>query len=328
MGFDRDTGEEYLRSISGIGGILADGRTVGDDARRLIPLHPLNDVFQHISESAWLLPTLPCDAGLAVRDPDANPELVADCETLLRVQERFGYPVGLTWNPWWPVTQWTGVTVAGTPQRVTKLNLTRRGLHGELSGLIRDLTALTELRLDFNRLTGIVPSKLQQLTGLTHFSMVANLFTGCLPASLRNVTSDDFGTPNLPDCPPPRTVQSHEELLDGGQTISYQLYTDGLPLVVDLPEGHTYTVEAIIGEPIDRETPSTVVQVVITDAEGYKSWVTFHPITGKELWRLVVGEGFSTPAERRARSDSGAEASPSPLHEVFDRIAESAWLQE
>ena len=327
VGFDRDTGEEYLRSISGIGGILADGRTVGDDARRLIPLHPLNDVFDRISESAWLLPTLPCDAGLAVPNPDANPELVADCETLLRVQERFGYPVGLTWNPWWPVTQWTGVTVAGTPQRVTKLNLTKRGLHGELSGLIGALTALTELRLDFNRLTGIVPSKLQQLTGLTHFSMVANLFTGCLPASLRNVTSDDFGTPNLPDCPPPRRVQSDKELLDGGQTISYQLYVEGLPLVVDLPEGYTYTVEAIMGEPIDRETPSTVIQVVITDAEGYKSWVTFHPKTGEELWRLVVGEGFTTPAERRVRSDSGAEASPNPLHDVFDYISDSAWLK-
>ena len=157
------------------------------------------------------------------------------------------------------------------PPRVTKLNLTRRGLHGELSGLIGDLTALTELRLDFNRLTGIVPSKLQQLTGLTHFSMVANLFTGCLPASLRNVTSDDFGTPNL-------------------------------PLVVDLPEGYTYTVESTMGEPSEPGTPPTVVQ--------------------------VVGEGFSTPAERRANSDGGGRTPTSPLHEVFDRIAESVWLQE
>ena len=50
----QDTGDEYYRFISGAGGIFFDGRTIGEDARRLVPLHPLNDVFDRISESAWL----------------------------------------------------------------------------------------------------------------------------------------------------------------------------------------------------------------------------------------------------------------------------------
>lgn len=126
----------------------------------------------------------------------------------------------------------------------------------------------------------------------------------------------------------PRIVQSDQEVLQGGQTVSYQLYSEAPSLVVDLPKGYTYRMESIMGEPMDRETPSTVVQVVITNAKGYKAWVTFHPRTGKELWRFIDGEGFFNAGERKALSDSGAGTSPNPLHDVFDRISESARLQE
>ena len=320
VAFDPFTGEEYYRSISGAGGMYPDGRTIGEDAGRLVPQHPLNDVFQRISESAWLLPTLPCDAGLAVPDPDANPELVADCETLLRVQERFRYPVGLTWNAWWPVTQWTGVTVAGTPQRVTKLNLTRRGLHGELSGLIGDLTALTELRLDFNRLTGIVPSKLQQLTGLTHFSMVANLFTGCLPASLRKVANNDLATLGLADCAAPIDISQTAPAGDGPLTAGTYSFTwkeGDPPLIFDVPAGLTLRVQAY-ALAIRSVGSSQGPLGLLLNVEGSESLIGLDVYRSKEWSRYIAEEANGASGE--------ASASPKALESLFDLVVESAWL--
>ena len=43
------------------------------------------------------------------------------------------------------MSEWMGVTVSGTPQRVTGLNLADLGLDGELSGLLGNLTGLTTL---------------------------------------------------------------------------------------------------------------------------------------------------------------------------------------
>ena len=319
VAFDRDTGEEYLRRISGAGGIYPDGRTVGDDARRLIPLHPLNDVFQHISESAWLLPTLPCDAGLAVRDPDANPELVADCETLLRVQERFRSPVGLTWNAWWPVTQWTGVTVAGTPLRVTKLNLARKGLHGELSGLIGDLTALTELRLELNRLTGIVPSKLQQLTSLTHLSMEGNLFTGCLPASLRRVANNDLASLGLADCAAPIDISQTAPAVLSGGTYKFTLNEGAPPFIFDVPTGIKLEVVAYVFGPslYDQHGRKLYGEVGLElKAVGDDSWIVLDTQVGGVEWnRWIDPSGAQQP-----KGES--------IDAVFDQVVDSSWVNE
>ena len=62
------------------------------------------------------------------------------------------------------MSEWMGVTVSGTPQRVTALNLADLGLDGELSGLLGNLTGLTTLDLSGNDLTGMLPSKLALLT--------------------------------------------------------------------------------------------------------------------------------------------------------------------
>ena len=103
-----------------------------------------------------------------------------------------------------------GVTVAGTPSRVTKLELASSGFTGELSGLVGELEGLTELRLNGNALTGRIPSKVALLTRLTHVYLGGNALTGCVPPSLRAVANQDLATLGLPDCGPPVDVSYGE----------------------------------------------------------------------------------------------------------------------
>ena len=101
------------------------------------------------------------------------------------------------------MSHWTGVTVAGTPPRVTKLHLAESDLRGELSGLLGNLTGLRELRLEDNRLGGSIPSKLLRLNALTHLYVAGNNLEGCIPPMLRSVANNDLQSLDLPTCPPP-----------------------------------------------------------------------------------------------------------------------------
>ena len=80
----------------------------------------------------------------------------------------------LDWSAGRLTADWEGITVAGTPPRVTGLDLAKRGLRGELWGYLGNLTELTELRLNGNALSGTIPSKLSLLTKLTHVYLGEN----------------------------------------------------------------------------------------------------------------------------------------------------------
>ena len=73
-------------------------------------------------------------SGMAVTNPEANTELVADCQSLLGLRDTIRGTQPLDWTGSKPMSEWTGVTVSGTPQRVTALDLAGLGLDGELSG--------------------------------------------------------------------------------------------------------------------------------------------------------------------------------------------------
>ena len=141
-----------------------------------------------------------CSSGIAVTNPDTNTELVADCESLLGLRDTIRGTGTLNWTAGKPMSDWMGVTVSGTPQRVTTLNLADLGLDGVLSGLLGELTGLTTLNLSGNALTGMIPSKLGQLENLTTVSISGTSFTACAPAVLgdaatSDVTLDDCGDP-------------------------------------------------------------------------------------------------------------------------------------
>ena len=150
------------------------------------------------------------DVEIAV--PRGNPGLLADREHLLALRDTLAgtatwdWPaerVTLNWAAGTPTTTWEGVTVAGSPPRVTGLDLANSGLIGEIWGYLGDLSELTELRLDGNALTGIIPSKLHLLTKLTHVYLDGNDLQGCVPPRLRTVAHHDLESLGLPDCPAP-----------------------------------------------------------------------------------------------------------------------------
>ena len=90
-------------------------------------------------------------------------------------------------------TSWEGVTVAGTPARVTRLNVhgaTRDGATeartgGKLNGVVPSelgsLDALTFLWLNDNELTGSIPASLNRLTNITQLELRGNKLTGTTP---------------------------------------------------------------------------------------------------------------------------------------------------
>ena len=122
-------------------------------------------------------PPAPC--GLSVPDWADNPGLMRDCFALLAARDALRGTGALNWDTGAAITAWDGVTVAGTPQRVTKLKLASEGL------------------------TGTIPASLAGLTGLNELKLAGNTLTGCIPVALRDVASHDLDDLGFLYCPPP-----------------------------------------------------------------------------------------------------------------------------
>ncbi len=256
-----------------------------------------------------------CESGFAVANPSTNAELVEDCEALLGLRDTLAGDAALNWTAGTAMSAWTGVTVGGTPQRVTGLSLANSGLSGELSGLLGDLTGLTELRLNGNSLTGMVPSKTALLTGLTHVYLAGNAFTGCVPPELRAVTNNDIATSGLADCGTPAEIGAGEHTLQGG-TYTYTARIHGLPSVTfDVPAGVQLEISHLsIGAPT-AEHPQSVIGLHLQDAAG-TSRLCLEVQQALECGRLVADSGTATVR--------AAVGTPN-LGTAFDRIVASVW---
>ena len=162
------------------------------------------EVYGH---SGTPVDTTACATGGAVTNASSNPGLVSDCETLLDARDTLvGTGTSLDWSPNTPMTSWDGVTVEGTPARVTQISLQNRGLRGTIPAQLGSLTALRGLRLDTtpevcqgnvcrdtleherNRLTGPIPPALGSLTRLEWLALTRNQLTGPIPTELRSLT--------------------------------------------------------------------------------------------------------------------------------------------
>ncbi len=144
--------------------------------------------------------TAPCSNGVTVPNPTANPGLVQDCAALLQARDALAGPGRLNWDGTRALSAWTGVTVGGTPQRVTGLRLGAQGLTGPVPAALGDLTQLTALDLRGNALTGDVPEALGTLTRLTDLHLGGTRLTGCLPAALAGITTTDAAMQGLAAC--------------------------------------------------------------------------------------------------------------------------------
>ena len=112
--------------------------------------------------------------------------LAKDCDTLLAIKSTLaqknrhavlihGDPLS-TWGPSTAFTGnlWVGVTVEGTPKRVTELRLPSQGLKGIIPTQIGKLTGLKVLDLSGNQLTGAIPTQIGNLTALTELKLSGN----------------------------------------------------------------------------------------------------------------------------------------------------------
>ena len=163
-----------------------------------------------------------CVTGGAV--PAGNAGLSQDCEALLDSLDTLpGSSTSLNWSDSRSISQWTGVSLGGSPQRVTSIKLMRQNLdgsipadigrveklvdlwlyHNSLQGPIpADLGNLADLRtlmLGWNNLSGQIPDTLNNLT-LNRLWLRNNDFTGCVPYNLSLVPDNDLDHVPLPIC--------------------------------------------------------------------------------------------------------------------------------
>ena len=125
-----------------------------------------------------------CDRGDAVADPDANADLVSDCEVLLTLRDPLAGDAKLNWSADVRIESWDGVGVWGEPMRVFWLTLYEQGLTGVIPPELGDLDGLEELILTGNELSGEIPPELARLDNLRDLWLEDNRLTGPIPPEL------------------------------------------------------------------------------------------------------------------------------------------------
>ena len=130
-----------------------------------------------------------CVTGGAVANAASNPWLVSDCEALLAARDTLTGSATLNWSADTPIAEWHGVTVEGTPGRVTRLSLGSQGLAGAIPSKLGDLTNLRWLDLEWNQLSGEIPSELGDLVNLESLFLRANQLSGAIPSKLGDLVN-------------------------------------------------------------------------------------------------------------------------------------------
>ena len=122
-----------------------------------------------------------CVSGGAVADA-TNTGLISDCVALLGARDTLAGTATLNWSETTPITQWDGVSLGGTPRRVTRLNLDGKDLSGMIPSVLGRLSMLTYLNLRSNDgLTGEIPSELGYLSNLRVLNLHSNSHSGSIP---------------------------------------------------------------------------------------------------------------------------------------------------
>ena len=252
---------------------------------------------------------LSCSSGIAVTNPDTNTDLVGDCESLLGLRDTIRGTATLDWTGSRAMSDWMGVTVSGTPQRVTSLNLADLGLDGELSGLLGNLTGLTTLNLSGNALTGMLPSKLELLS-LTSVTL-DETFEGCAPPGLDTASG-------LTACEAPTDTWSLErgDPLPAG-TYEFDPGTDEPTVVFDVPEdsGLLYQGARLIYPQPGRWKNSTSM-MIFANAEQ-TAWISVD-LGWVRPGSLSFTDGFTSTGTESGHSRADFEA-------IYKQISESIW---
>ncbi len=250
-----------------------------------------------------------CSA-VAVTNPEGNTELVADCESLLGLRDTIRGTRTLDWTGSRAMSDWTGVTVSGRPQRVTSLDLSDLGLDGQLSGLLGNLTGLTTLDLSGNALTGSLPSKLALLTNLASVSLDST-FEGCAPPGLTTASG-------LAACGEPTSTWSleFEDPLPPG-TYEFDPGNDNEPTVVfDVPadSGLLYLGARLIHHRPGRQNSDSMMMFANAERTAWISVDLGWVLPGS----LSFQDGFTSTGTESGHSRADFEA-------IYKQISESIW---
>ena len=144
--------------------------------------------------------TSSCATGSAVPNAANNPGLVSDCDTLLEARDTLAGTGTLNWSANVPIGNWDGITVGGTTQRVTRLELRVRvgmSVTGTIPAELGNLTNLEVLAIygattsddQPIKLTGTIPAELGNLINLQELTLHSHLLTGTIPVELGGLTN-------------------------------------------------------------------------------------------------------------------------------------------
>ncbi len=158
-----------------------------------------DDGSSNVFTPAAPLPVQVCTGSTSV-GTTANFPLTRDCSILLDLKDTLAGTASLNWSKDTAINSWTGVTVSGTPQRVTGLALASGNLNGTIPAGLGRLHGLTSLDLSGNALTGSIPAVLGDLPGLATLRMSGNSLSGCIPVALRDLETNDLATLGISFC--------------------------------------------------------------------------------------------------------------------------------
>ncbi len=131
----------------------------------------------------------PCAAGGPIPNAASNPGLVTDCETLLAVRNALAGTATLNWSENTHIGQWDGVTLGGSPTRVTRISIWNASLNGAIPAELSRLSGLQELSFVGNELTGQIPGALGRLTRLESLWLTSNELMGEIPPELGDLVN-------------------------------------------------------------------------------------------------------------------------------------------
>ena len=155
-----------------------------------------------------------CSEGFVVSQPQENPGLVQDCQTLLVMRDRLSGGTIWNWRAEIPITEWWGVEIGGSPPRVVGLKTYSFGgiippeignlIHLEMVSFIGykesfpvEMGKLVNLRVLYaveHQIDGsfadFVPLEMGELTNLQGLELRlvrGERLTGCVPAELPEI---------------------------------------------------------------------------------------------------------------------------------------------
>ena len=124
-------------------------------------------------------------ATLTAVPPEAPADsLAGDKAALLEMRDELAGAGALNWDAGLPIENWDGVSITGSPPRVTALVLAGRRLSGAIPPTLWRLAALTSLDLSGNQLSGAIPPELGRLGSLAWLDLSNNQLGGVIPPEL------------------------------------------------------------------------------------------------------------------------------------------------